>query len=193
MCYDETGSVQINFFFPVIWQSKVMCNENPNLCILTQLFSCWIKFRVIRICMEFLSFINTEMVQIIKILFHGRQWSTHPTKPISSLLMTWWHKEPGHQQPCYWPNSLSVFLFQHQTCWVYDKWYLLEYDPEMDNICLTQPYELLWCSIPLKNHGITPSILPPNLTSLVPDSLRSSNYRIATLRRHQAAPPSQWV
>ena len=31
---------------------------------------------------------------------------THIVK-ISWLLMSWWHKEPGHQQAWYWPSSLE--------------------------------------------------------------------------------------
>ena len=29
------------------------------------------------------------------------------------LLMTWWQKEPVHQQQWYWPSYLEIFWFQH--------------------------------------------------------------------------------
>ena len=43
-------------------------------------------------------------------------WKSRICWPITWLLMTWWHKELGHQQPWYWPSSLNspgIFRFQH--------------------------------------------------------------------------------
>ena len=51
------------------------------------------------------------------ILCHGRQGATYSTWPIPWLLMTWWHKEPGHQQPWYWSTYLKIFQSQHQKGW----------------------------------------------------------------------------
>ena len=33
---------------------------------------------------------------------------------IPLLLMRWWCKEPGHQQPSYWISYLGIFWFQHE-------------------------------------------------------------------------------
>ena len=30
-----------------------------------------------------------------------------------SVLMSWWHKEPGHQQSCYWPSFPKRFPHQY--------------------------------------------------------------------------------
>ena len=40
----------------------------------------------------------------IKILPEGKQGPTHLTYSMSLLLITWWHEEPEHQQPWYWPT-----------------------------------------------------------------------------------------
>ena len=50
----------------------------------------------------FLTFFNTEMVQVIEILPSGRQGSVYPVWSTPWLLMTWLRKEPGHQQPWCW-------------------------------------------------------------------------------------------
>ena len=40
----------------------------------------------------------------LKILPQIRPGPTYSTYCISWLLMSWRRKEPGHQQPCYWPS-----------------------------------------------------------------------------------------
>ena len=47
------------------------------------------------------------MTQVIEILPCGRQGPNYITLSISLLLMSWWRKEPGHQQPWYWHSSLT--------------------------------------------------------------------------------------
>ena len=37
-----------------------------------------------------------------------------PTQSAPRLLMIWRHKEPGHQQPWYWPPSSRTFRIQYQ-------------------------------------------------------------------------------
>ena len=39
--------------------------------------------------------------------------TAHHTQSITWLLMSWWHKEPGHQQPWYWPSSHRTIPPQH--------------------------------------------------------------------------------
>ena len=50
----------------------------------------------------FIPFLYADMTQVVEILPHVRQDLTYSTLPIPWVLMSWWHKEPGHQQPWYW-------------------------------------------------------------------------------------------
>ena len=50
------------------------------------------------------SFLNTERVKVVKILPCGKQGPLYLAYQSPWLLMTWRHKEPGHQQPWRWPN-----------------------------------------------------------------------------------------
>ena len=53
---------------------------------------------------HFMSFLHIDMTQVLKILPHVRPGSTYSTESLSWLLMSWRHKEPGHQKPWYWPS-----------------------------------------------------------------------------------------
>ena len=68
-------------------------------------------FRKYENMFAFLSFLNTEIAQIIEILQLWRQGAVSSVSSIPWLLMTWWHKEPRHQQPWYWPICLGIFPF----------------------------------------------------------------------------------
>ena len=61
----------------------------------------------IEIYLHLLSFLDTEMAQVVEIFPCWRQspW----------LLMAWWCKEPGYQQPCYWLSFHGIFWLQHHT------------------------------------------------------------------------------
>ena len=57
------------------------------------------------------------------------------------LLMTWWHKEPGHQQSWYWPSSPRIFQFRHQKgqndyekCWIKVRLHTTKSQKELWNI-----------------------------------------------------------
>ena len=50
------------------------------------------------------SFIHIDMTQVLKIHPEVREGPTYSIKSISWLLMSWQRKEPGHQQPWYWPS-----------------------------------------------------------------------------------------
>ena len=67
----------------------------------------------------FILFIHYKMVQIFEILFHGNERSTYCTLSISWLLITWWHKDPGHHRPLYWPSLLRRICFSNanDNCW----------------------------------------------------------------------------
>ena len=69
----------------------------------------------------YLSFPNTEMAQIVEILFNGRQGSIDPSNSkfnskfnfefegsIPWLLVTWWCKEPVYQQTLYWLPGICL-------------------------------------------------------------------------------------
>ena len=53
----------------------------------------------INIYLHFMSLLNIDMTQVLKILPQVRPRPTYSTKSISWLLMSWRRKEPGHQQP----------------------------------------------------------------------------------------------
>ena len=38
-------------------------------------------------------------------------------KSMTLMLMTWWCKEPGHQQPCYWLSFHGIFWIQCHKDW----------------------------------------------------------------------------
>ena len=52
---------------------------------------------------------------VVEIHSQGREQYFHCMQSITWLLMPWWHKEPGHQQPWYWSIYQDVFWFQHQN------------------------------------------------------------------------------
>ena len=61
------------------------------------------KFFQGNIYLHSMSLLHNDMAQVVEILPRVRQEVTYPTYQISWLLMSWRHKEPGHQQQCYWP------------------------------------------------------------------------------------------
>ena len=58
----------------------------------------------INIYLHLMSLLHIEMTHVLKILPQVRAGPTYSTWSISWLLMSWWHKEPGHQQSWYWPS-----------------------------------------------------------------------------------------
>ena len=58
----------------------------------------------INIYLHFMSFLRTNRTQVVEIPPRVRQGPAYSTLSISWLLMSWRRKEPGHQQPWYWPS-----------------------------------------------------------------------------------------
>ena len=58
----------------------------------------------INIYSHFMSLLHIDMTQVLIILPQVRPGLTYSTQLISWLLMSLWRKEPGHQQPWYWPS-----------------------------------------------------------------------------------------
>ena len=58
----------------------------------------------INIYLHFMSFLHTNKTQVAEIPPRVRQGPAYSTWSISWLLMSWRGKEPGHQQPWYWPS-----------------------------------------------------------------------------------------
>ena len=58
----------------------------------------------INIYLHFMSLLHIDMTQVPKILSQVRPGPTYSTESMSFLLMSWRRKEPGHQQPWYWPS-----------------------------------------------------------------------------------------
>ena len=58
----------------------------------------------INLYLHFMSFLHTNKTQVVEIPPQVRQGPSYSTQSISWLLMSWRRKEPGHQQPWYWPS-----------------------------------------------------------------------------------------
>ena len=58
----------------------------------------------INLYLHFMSFLHTNKKQVAEIPPRVRHGPAYSTWSISWLLMSWRHKEPGHQQQCYWPS-----------------------------------------------------------------------------------------
>ena len=56
------------------------------------------------IYLHFMSILHIDITQAIEILPQARQELIYSTKSISWVMMSWRCKEPGHQQPWYWPS-----------------------------------------------------------------------------------------
>ena len=75
---------------------------------------CYVRLVILNLFEEpyrYLSFLSlkTGVLRLLEILSQGRQGPILPTQSLPLLLMTWWCKEPGHQQPWYWPGSPRMF------------------------------------------------------------------------------------
>ena len=56
------------------------------------------------IYLHFMSFLHVNNTYVVEIPPGVRQGPAYSTISISWLLMSWRRKEPGHQQPWYWPS-----------------------------------------------------------------------------------------
>ena len=65
------------------------------------------------IYLHFMSFLHIDMTQVVEILPQVRQGPTYSTESVSWVLMSWWRKEPGHQQPWYWPSETELTRSPH--------------------------------------------------------------------------------
>ena len=88
-----TSCALLCFVYSFIYMGQIL---NP-LCIK-------IFLENIKLYLQFISFLHTGTTQVAEIFPHVRQELTYSTWSISWALMSWWHKEPGHQQPWYWPS-----------------------------------------------------------------------------------------
>ena len=59
---------------------------------------------IINLYSRFKSFFHIDITQVALILPQVRKGPTYSTYSISWPLMSWRRKEPGHQQPWYWPS-----------------------------------------------------------------------------------------
>ena len=95
-------------------------------------------------------------------------WKIKPLYSVYSLpklLMIWWHKEPGHQQPWHWPSSAGIFrtstirvnwvtqlyinlsIFNCITFWLAVKYMHLLLLSLVD--CLSNTMDFLWWKNPI--------------------------------------------
>ena len=83
------------------------------------------------------------MVQALETCPHG-QGLIHPAQSISWLLMPWRHKEPGHQQPWWWPSLLFWRWCRHLKPVLMDK----------DSSILHSQYHGCWCPGDISRQGM---------------------------------------
>ena len=60
-----------------------------------------------------MSFLHIGLTQVLKTLPQVREGPTYSIQSISWLLMSWRRKEPGHQQPWYWPSQTEITRSPH--------------------------------------------------------------------------------
>ena len=65
------------------------------------------------IYLHFMPFLHIDMTQVVEILPQVRPGYTYSTQSISWLLVPWRRKEPGHQQPWYWPSLTEITRSPH--------------------------------------------------------------------------------
>ena len=85
-----------------VWNGKHSHDCDSDRTIISQGCTCRIYLGKIILYLDFLSFLDTNIKQVVEIFSYGRQGPIYPEYSIAWQLMTWWSKEPGHQQPCYW-------------------------------------------------------------------------------------------
>ena len=135
--------------------SLIYCQHSASLCHF-EYISGYIKWYL-----PSLWFVNIELVQVDRILHHGIQGPIYPVWSIRWLRMSWWHKEPGHQQPSHWPSSLGMFpvsvpesfhkqyvrwwndAVPHTEChpnrmWLTSYWHLKAFLSDMISVYVTQ-------------------------------------------------------
>ena len=82
----------------------------------------------------FLSYLNTEMAQVVETFPWGRQRLVYPAQSIMWFLMTWWYPEPEHQQPRYWLSYPGIVQFRDQKgktprqLIIIDRWLVSSWD-----------------------------------------------------------------
>ena len=67
----------------------------------------------INIYLHIMSFLHINKTQVVEIPPRVKQGPAYWTQSISWLLMSWRRKEPGHQQPWYWPSLTELTRSPH--------------------------------------------------------------------------------
>ena len=63
---------------------------------------------IMKIISQFLTFLNTEMVQLVEIVYPEWPWLVYPIQPILWLVMAWRHQQSELQQAWYWTTVKSL-------------------------------------------------------------------------------------
>ena len=92
----------------ITMETRIICRIRSSWVVITASWINPLRARFFRgninIYLHLVSFVHIDITQVIEILPQIRQWPTYTTYSISWLLMSWPRKEPGHQQPLYWPT-----------------------------------------------------------------------------------------
>ena len=86
--------------------------RDSQYCIINPLRAKFLRENI-NIYLHFMSFLHTDKTQVVEIPPWVRQGPAYSTQSISWLLMSWRRKEPGHQQPWYWPSWTELTRSPH--------------------------------------------------------------------------------
>ena len=70
----------------------------------------------IKIYLHLMSYLHTNKTHVVEI--PPRVRPAYSTQSISWLLMSWRRKEPGHQQPWFWPSKTGLTRSPHVKGWL---------------------------------------------------------------------------
>ena len=109
-------SINVSYCFPTLffyyWNIPgniyYKCRWRPSGPTLLKRFTCYIFQREHNIYLHFMSLPHIYLVPVVEILAQVQHGPTYSTYSISWLLMSWRRKEPGHQQPWYWPSPRTL-------------------------------------------------------------------------------------
>ena len=99
-----------HILFGILQCCGIFFNHFPRgwrVCHVVSLINSWrAKFfrEKINIYLHFMLLLHIDMAQVLKILPEVRPIPIYSSQSILLLLMSWRRKEPGHQQPWYWPS-----------------------------------------------------------------------------------------
>ena len=113
----------------------------------------------INIYLHFMSFLHIDLTQVLKIPPQVRPGPIYSTQSISWLLMSWRRKEPGHQQPWYWPIQTELTRSPHVITRFFKYVYML-FNSGWITVSNVWHFKIMWYLLILwENHCLCPCYL----------------------------------